>query len=83
MHIRTAEIFSRPFYNQQILNAAAARHKPGKCRVGILRKKVFIMEDFIADLMEVAGFDYDEAERAYNRAVDSDGYEDDSNFWRV
>lgn len=41
------------------------------------------MEDFIADLMEVAGFDYDEAERAYNRAVDSDGYEDDGNFWRV
>lgn len=51
--------------------------------MGILRKKVFIMEDFIADLMEVAGFDYDEAVRAYNRAIDSDGYEDDSNFWRV
>ena len=34
----------------------------------------FLMNDFIADLMEVSGCDYDEAERAYAKAFDADPF---------
>lgn len=48
------------------------------------------MNDFIADLMEVSGCDYDAAERAYTKAFDADPFDagpftDDyaDNYWSL
>ena len=43
------------------------------------------MNDFIADLMEVSGCDYDAAERAYVKAFDADLFTQDyaDNYWSL
>ena len=43
------------------------------------------MDDFIADLMEVSGCDYDAAERAYAKAFDTDPFTQDyaDNYWSL
>ena len=45
----------------------------------------FLMNDFIADLMEVSGCDYDAAERAYTKAFDADPFTQDyaDNYWSL